>query len=213
MMQPAALLVPVLLLAAATARTEPRLERREGYLVLAGLPPILSEPDVAERLTTGLTATFAFLLDRPSRRGLPAPGARVEIRYALWEEVFEVQTLTADGRLETHTLTSDGELEGWWDDLSLAVLDDRDRGLAARELRLRLDLVPFSRSEQIATQRWFADAVRRSQGTAEPGTSRSPEDAEDGLASTLAHLLSAAIERRAVRSWTFELAVPEGEPR
>ena len=94
-------------------------------VVLSGLPPILVEEEVRRHLTTGLTTTFLFRLE-PQAQLAPA-GARIEVRYELWDEVFHVTALTADGRLEQMVMSSLDELDSWWRKVGLLVLQDEAR--------------------------------------------------------------------------------------
>jgi len=108
----------VLLLASAAGAVEPprletagletpRLEAGSGSrLVLTGLPPILADEEVKEHLTTGLTTTLQFRVGGNKLAG----GARVEIRYDLWDEVFLVKAGGIDGRAESYRASSLDEL-------------------------------------------------------------------------------------------------------
>ncbi|MEM7353217.1 MAG: hypothetical protein AAF657_20650 [Acidobacteriota bacterium] len=201
------LLLPLLLASALEAAETPRIEDGPGSrLVLTGLPPVLADEAVREHLTSGLTTTFQFRLTGAGK--IPA-GARVEIRYDLWDEVFLVTAGGIDGQVERHRAPSFEALVDLWGALRLTLVDRSrlSQPLPAR-VRVVVDVVPFSQAEQDDTQRWFSeslDQARRS-GTAEVG--RAGEDRSETLSQTFTLLLSTSIQRRAVVSYPWTVKVP-----
>jgi hypothetical protein len=207
---------PVAYLLLATALTGPaaageiRIERgADGLLRLAGLPALLENEDVARQLDTGLTTTFAFRVDLPGAAGQAAGGARAEVRFALWDEVFHVAAAGIDGTVHREVLPSREELRAWWRDLVLPILDGRS-GVVARatEARVLLEVVPFSRAEQDDTQRWFAHGADAATATGER-FSDSPDDREGSLEQVFGVLIATSIQRRALISHRWTLALPE----
>lgn len=199
----------VLLLPTAVAADAVRLDLDpERGVVLSGLPPILGEGELRRHLTTGLTTTLLFRLEPQFRAA--AAGARVEVRYELWDEVFHVAVLTADGRVERLILPSLEALDGWWQRLGLLVLEPRALTGAARDVRLVLDVIPFSQAERDDTERWFSETIGAAvTGDAEEAE-RSPDDREESLARVLSVMIATSIQRRALTSYEWTLELPEG---
>lgn len=177
----------------------------ERGIVLSGLPPLLADDEVRTQLTTGLTTTFLFRIE-PKVPDVPT-GARVEVRYELWDEVFHVAVLTADGQLERIVVPSFEELGTWWSQLDLLVM-----GLEARpeghRLRMVLDVVPFSQAERDDTERWFSEVIGAAARSGREEVDRSPDDREESLGSVLSVLIATSIQRRALTSYHWTLDLP-----
>jgi hypothetical protein len=151
---PAALLLLGGVLAARLdAVSTPALERAPGNaVVLTSLPPVLRQQEVRHHLGTGLTTTLAFevrVLGADKTRG----GARIDVRYELWDEVWLVTRADTSGRIQRARFPSFEQLEAWWSGLRLEVLPAQT-GAGQAEIRLRI--IPFSQSEQLDAQRWFS---------------------------------------------------------
>lgn len=191
----------------------PSLERRGGRLRLAGLPPLLAAAEVREHLETGLTTTFAFeAVARDGARRKAEGRARAAIRYELWDEVYLVSALGADGTAERWRLESFDLLLEWWRGLELTLieapaLDPSDPW----QVRLELSLVPFSQAEQDDAQRWL---TRSLEGADSPATEELAAAGEDGappLQAVLDMLAVTSIARRSLRRWEWRLTVrPRG---
>ncbi len=179
----------------------------ERGVVLSGLPPILAEEEVRRHLTTGLTTTLLFRLE-PQWRVAPA-GARIEVRYELWDEVFHVGVLTADGRSEQMVVPSFEELATWWQQVDLVVLNlEAQRGTAERYVRLVLDVIPFSQAERDDTERWFSETIGATARSASEEAERSPEEREESLGRVLSVMIATSIQRRALTSYEWSLQLP-----
>lgn len=206
----------ILLLAAPLRAEDPGLELDpDGRLVLHSLPAVLAEELVRPHLTRGLTATFLFRVDpqglRIRRQG---SGARVEIRYELWDEVFHVAAGTADGAVDRRELDSFGELELWWRDLRLVVagatyLDGLDPP-PRRQARVELDLVPFSQAEQIDAQRWFSDSLDEAAKSGAEEVAESAEQPAGTLDRTFHLLMATSIRRPALVSYRWTVPIEVG---
>ncbi len=191
----------------------------DGHLVLHSLPPVLGHGEVRPNLTKGLTTTFLLRVEAkgPRLRSKPKPrgGARIEIRYELWDEVFHVATGTADGGFQRRTLDSFGELESWWSSLRLVVAG---RELFAsgldppppREAKVELDVVPFSQAEQRDTQRWFTESLDDAGTSGAEDIADSADKTSQTLDRTFHLLMATSIQRRALASfrWTVPIAAP-----
>jgi hypothetical protein len=178
---------------------------------VGSLPPILSDDEVARQLTTGLTATLAFRAETSAATsGKMVGGARVEIRYELWDEIFHVATLEIDGPPRRQKIPSWEELELWWSKLDLAVLNisnmSPDR---SRQIRLTLDVLPFSHSEQLDTQKWFEESVQRAEQGKNEGISQSAEGGEESLGRVFSVLIATSIRRQALTSFHWTLPWPQ----
>lgn len=185
-------------------------EAEEG-VVLSGLPPILADDEVRAQLETGLTTTLLFHLE-PRDRDAPT-GARVEIRYELWDEVFHVAAVTADGRLERSVLASFEDLGEWWSRLKLVVVAPGTSWRAGRRARVVLDVVPFSQAERDDTERWFSEVIAAAAGSGREEVDRSPDDREESLGSVLSVLIATSIQRRALTTYQWAVQLPEeGSP-
>ncbi len=198
------LLVAVVLAPALGATEAPRLELdAEGRLVLAGLPPILADDGVKEHLKSGLTTSIYF------RPGKLAGGARVDIRYDLWDEVFVLTAAGRGERIERARASTFDQLLEWWQALRLVLLDGaRLEPPWPARLRVTADVVPFSAAEQDDARRWFSESIdeQRRSGTSEVG--RSGEKSSETLSRTFNLLLATSIRRRSLASYPWTLTVP-----
>jgi len=198
---------------AQTDEQKPELEVVDGrWLTIRELPPILDHEEVEPELETGLTATFVFVVDLlGTPNGSTAGAARIGVRYELWDEIFHVTVYALDG-LEQSVVGSRDELREWWSGLSLRLVDlnrserpDGQRG--ARRARVRLDVVPFSQSEQVDTQRWFAESARRAEAAASQGDSSVVVDSEGGD-SVFSLLIATSIRSRPLTSYSWTMDLP-----
>jgi hypothetical protein len=190
----------------------PALERRGARLRLAGLPPLIAAEEVREHLETGLTTTFVLEATARDGNGRKAEGgARAAVRYELWDEVYLVSTIGADGITMRRRLESFEQLLEWWRGLALTLLEAPDLDHSGRwEVRLALSLVPFSQSEQDDAQRWL---TRSLEGGGSPATEELAEAAEGGpapLRGLLDVLAVTSIARRSLRRWEWRLTSAPG---
>lgn len=203
----------LLALVAATGAPPPRplLELDSaGVLSLSRVPPVLDDETVAKQLRKGLTTVLLFRL-RGVRGGEPAAGARIEVRYDIWDEVFHMTRLDVQGREHFEEAPDDQALREWWSSLRVPLLDSVAAGSLGSDLRVILDVLPFSQAEEADARRWFAAAAERSRRPRD-GPSTTVEDGGD--ASVLGLLMATSIRRRPVRSftWQAERAAPGLEP-
>lgn len=207
-------------LVGAAAEATPRLERRivesqPEVWVLTGLPATLAEPEVKGHLTTGLTTSFVFRLSSRDAQGRRIRGvAQVQVRYDLWDEIFHVATLGFDGQVERTTLEDPDALHTWWKTLRLVVLDAARVDLrGSANVRLTLEVVPFSRSEQRDAQRWFSESLERSGRSSAEEMAESADDQPERLSRAINLLLATSIQRNALATYHFTLLRPPEEPR
>ncbi len=185
----------------------PRVEvDRDQHLVLTDLPGILADEEVKEHLTTGLTTSFQFVL---RGHGQVPGGARVEIRYDLWDEVFLVAAGGIDGQAQRQQFESFEALETWWRSLELVILDGAKLAKPWPErLRITVDVVPFSQSEKDDTQRWFSESIDRGRRSGVDETGRAVEKEPETLSRTFNLLLATSIRRQAIVSYRWTAALP-----
>lgn len=184
------------------AEEAPSLRLADGRLHLSSLPPLLDGAEVREPLASGLTTSFVFeVAVRDGAGGKTTGGALVEIRYDLWDEVYFVSRLGAEGVRQRATLASREQLLEWWRALDLGVAEAGGLARSAVwQARVRLAVLPFSSAEQRDAQRWFS----RSQGSTEAGAG----DASGGEASDVLNLLIAtSIARESALSFDWRLTV------
>jgi hypothetical protein len=132
---------------------------RDGTLLVSGLPDILSRPEVKPHLTTGLTTSFAVRVTATDETGRKAKGAgRVDVRWELWDEVFLTAALGGAGRARSESLPSFERLVAWWRGLEIPAATGLAPG-ARWQVKVEVSVIPFSRSEQRDTQRWFSDTL------------------------------------------------------
>jgi len=204
------------LAAAAVAQDVPRLELQgDRHFVLSGLPPLLADETVEPQLRTGLTSTFVFRVSAPGvQGGKSRGGARLEIRYDLWDEIFHVAKLEITGEVERLTLDPGQALVEWWDGLRLIVLDAQTVRATANQARVELDLLPFSRWEELDTQRWYSESVKRAEHNPDGEGVRSPSGDSNSMEQVFGLLIATSIRRRPLVSyeWTLELPARETSP-
>ena len=153
MVRRSAVLTLLLLLPALARAQQPRptFTALPGGVVAATLPAsVLSEPNVNKRLGSGLTATF--LLAARERGTGAVSGARMEIRYDLWDEVWIVRRIEFDRKTETQRLASRDALERWWR------TPVRLMATQAAKVALQIDLsvLPFSAAEEADAREWIS---------------------------------------------------------
>ncbi len=208
-------LIPFLVAAALAsgAGGEPRAEMHDGKLVLSLLPDVLSDEAVRPHLTKGLTTTVAVRVELRTGGGRGREkhlgGARLQIRYDLWDEVFLVQLLDVSGPGEVRTLAGFDELVDYWSGLQLTVLTDARSGLAA-EARVEIAVIPFSETEQNDAQRWFARSLQRAGRSGAEALDNPSDDAVLTLSRTFHLLMATSIQREPLASRRFTLPVVSG---
>ena len=122
-----------------------------GGVVAATLPSsILADSDVRKRLGSGLTTTF--LVTARNRGSGAITGARIEIRYDLWDEVWLVRKIEFDRKSEQQRITSRDALEKWWRTPLRLLTTAADHA----SLQIDLDVLPFSAAEREDARQWMS---------------------------------------------------------
>lgn len=192
MVRPALVFTMLLLLAIAARAQQPPLAFtvQPGGVVAATLPlSILQDANVRKQLRSGLTTTF--LLVTRQRETREASGARIEIRYDLWDEVWIAQKVEFDRKSERQRLTTIEALEKWWH-TPLRVLATNAARVA---LQIDLSVLPFSAAEEEDARQW----ITKSAGVAAGGGNNGLVDA----------LIGTTISAKPLTSyrWNVELAL------
>jgi hypothetical protein len=201
-------LLSFLLSAAPLLAAGPSLQSEGGFVVLAGLPSLLQREDVRKQLDSGLTATLAFEVRTtgasPQKlRG----GARVDVRYELWDEIYLVTRLDASGKRERLRFDSFDKLGQWWREARLPVLPlPRAPGPWQAEVRLRV--IPFSQAEQQKTQRWLTESMAGDADGSAGAVSQALDDRPVSFSQVLQLLVATSIGRPALyeQEWTLAFA-------
>jgi hypothetical protein len=183
----ALLVLPLL----AAAEPRPSYTVQPGGVVAAALPlSILAERDVRKQLGSGLTTTF--LVIARNRGNGNVSGARMEVRYDLWDEVWIVRRVEFDGKVDAQRITSRDALDKWWH-TPLRLLAT---GAARVSLQLDLNVLPFSAAEKEDARQWMS----KSGGVVTPGGSSG---------SVIDALIGTTIDAKPITSyrWNVELAL------
>ncbi len=190
-MKPALAIALLLLpLTAAAQHARPAFTVHPGGVVAASLPvSILSDRAVRKQLATGLTATF--ILEARNRLANSVTGARLEIRYDLWDEVWLVRRIEFDRKPEQQRIASLEALEKWWR-IPLRVMATN---AASVPLQLDLTVLPFSAAEREDARQW----ISKSGGVGTAGGGGGLVDALIGTTITAKPIFS--------QRWNVELAL------
>jgi len=175
----------VLLPLAAAAQPRPAFIAQPGRVVAVALPTaVLSDRDVQRQLGSGLTTTF--VLAAKQRDGDRRGGARIEIRFDLWDEVWLVRRVDHGGKEERQRIASRDALEKWW------AAPVRLFAAAADKVALNVTLtvLPFSAAEGEDARQW----ISKSGGVA----------ATDGSSPLMAALIGTTLSAKPIRSWRWQ---------
>lgn len=131
------------------AQPRPSFVVQPGNVIAAGLPAtLLHTASVRKQLLSGLTTTFVVAARQRDR----LTGARIEIRYDLWDEVWHVRKTEFDRREDLQKLTSMEALEKWWR-TPVRIFSTGDESVP---LQVDLTVLPFSASEEEDARQWIA---------------------------------------------------------
>jgi hypothetical protein len=159
-------------------------------VVAATLPlSILNDANVSRQLRSGLTTTFLLVARQRDTRAVT--GARIEVRYDLWDEVWIVQKVELNRRGERQRLPSREALEKWWKAPVKMLLTNAPRVA----LQVELSVLPFSAAEEEDARQW----ITKSGGVGTGGGSGGLVDA----------LIGTTISAKPITSyqWNVELAL------
>jgi hypothetical protein len=190
----------------------PAIEAAREGLAISRLPPILGDEEVRKQLGTGLTTSFAFQASARSAAGKVQGGARVDVRYDLWDEVYVVSRVDVTGRAARVTLPSFERLAEWWRETRLVVIRaPAAAGVLTAEVSLRV--IPFSQAEQLDAQRWFSQALSAERTGGAGAVSDAVEDQPESFSQVINLLMATSIGRPALLEYRWKLPVPAGKKR
>lgn len=195
---------------AAAAAQAPAIEAAREGLILSRLPAILNEAEVQKQLKTGLTTSFVFeTTARDARSAKTKGGARIDVRYDLWDEVYIVTRVDSSGRAVRVPSLSAAKLAEWWREARLVVIRPPAAG-SARSVQVRLRVIPFSQSEQLDAQRWFSQALSAEKSGSAGAVSDAVEDQPESLNQVLGLLMATSIGRPALLEYQWNLPLSAG---
>jgi hypothetical protein len=163
---------------------------------------VLDHREVRKQLTSGLTTAFVLTC---SERGMKG-ALRVEVRYEVWDETFLVSTLEADGRKQEATLPSYDRLVEWWTQTALR-LGAAEGTTAPASLRVTLEVLPFSASEEADTERWLSRSAGAAPQVPTGGGSTHAPEPSASAGGLLDLIIGTSVRRRPMLSfrWTVPL--------
>lgn len=194
--RPLLVLAAVAALAAAQQAMPTAVLTRRGAVTLTLPASILQSSEVKKHIGSGLTTAFVIQVQCGERKG----GARVSVRYDLWEETYLVRTIDATGREQNATLASEAKLAEWWSTAALPVIGG---GAESARLDVRVHVLPFSAREEAETKRWLS-RILTSMGSVKDAPVDKRSDA--GAAKILDVIVSTSIQRRPILEyqWTVD---------
>jgi hypothetical protein len=175
-------------------RPEVVFDRGQQQVLLRSLPQLLEEPEIQERLTSGLTNTFAVDATARGDNQRLRGRAQVDVRWEMWDEVFIVDVVAWDGTVHRTTLAGSEALQTWWESTEIAIL--AAEGLVAdSRVEVTVSFLPFSASEERSAEEWLVASTRRS-------------GARDGGGGTVVRaMVASSIVREPLLHFTWELEV------
>jgi hypothetical protein len=198
-----------LLAARLGAVVPPAVETAREGLVLTRLPPILTEEEVKKQLGTGLTTSFLFEVKAQGDAGKSKGGARVDVRYDLWDEIYIVTRIDVTGRAVRTNLPSFERLGEWWREARLVVVRP-PAAATARSVEVRLSVIPFSQAEQLDAQRWFSQSLSAEKTGSAGAVSDAVENQPESFSQVLNLLMATSIGRAPLLELQWNLLIAGG---
>jgi hypothetical protein len=179
---------------------------KEGLVISRLSPSILTEEEVRKQLGTGLTTSFLFEVKAQGDAGKAKGGARVDVRYELWEEVYIVTRIDGSGRPVRVTLPSFEKLAEWWREVRLVALRPQ-AAATVHSAQVHLSVIPFSHAEQLDAQRWFSQALSAEKTGSAGAVNEAVEDQPESFSQVLNLLMATSIGRAPVLELEWNLAL------
>lgn len=202
-------LLSLLWLANVAAAEKPRLSLgADRQLKLAALPPIVTGENVLAHLESGLTTSFMFQIKLGRK---VAGGCRIDVRYELWDEIYELTVLEWGGLPRRDTAPDRDGLVSWWRALELQVLDGHGIDLSGRrEARVIVDVLPFSQAERDDTERWLSESLDRARRSTAERINDASDNGLEPLGRALDLLIATSLDRDILASYSWQVEI---EPR
>lgn len=174
-----------------------------GELAITLPADLLRKKEVKDHLTSGLTTVFVIAATARDGNDTTKGGARIEVRFKLWEEQYVVSVIGPTGVERQTTFANAEAFERWWSENPLTVTVARRYGPHV-DVRVKLTMLPFSAREQSDTRRWLARTL-----SATPANDPAPAQS----AEILRILVETSVRRRPLleREWSVR-ATREGQP-
>lgn len=173
---------------------------------------LLEDASVRKKLYSGLTTTFE--LESQSSQDDGPHYAVLQVRYEIWEEVFVISRVDADGQVGRFRFATLAETATWLAENPLRIApkrgDDQPADGRGARLTCRVRLIPFSQSEGRLAEDWFAKVLRVpdavTTGQSDASRERALDESSDG-GGIFEVLMSKSIRRKSIRSvrWQWRL--------
>jgi hypothetical protein len=198
-----AAVLALMLVLAARAAFAAAIVNAQGELAITLPADLLRKKEVKDHLTSGLTTVFVIAATVRDGDETTKGGARIEVRFKLWEEQYVVSVIGPHGIERQTTFANAAAFERWWSENLLTVTTSRRYGPHV-DVRVKLTMLPFSAREQSDTRRWLSRTLSAS-------ASRDPAPAQS--AEILRILVETSVRRRPLleREWVVR-ATREGQP-
>jgi hypothetical protein len=182
---------------------QPELRLENGTLSISLPVAVLEDEEVQSQIRSGLTTTFRIEING----GATNLVVRVDVRYELWDELFLIDVAGLDGTVFHLQLADESALAEWWSRGFLKIAAFSAGRAPPENLRVTLDILPFSASEQSSAQRWFVDSSRvaapADDGGGQPISDR-PAARDPGL---LDLLMATSIKRKPLLRYRWRVPV------
>ena len=167
---------------------------KSGAIELALPVDVLTSAEVKKQLRSGLTTAFVINVSSGGVDG----GARIEIRYDLWNEKYVTNTIDVTGHEQASSAPNDDDLARWWRQSVPIVLG---HSTVNAPMSVRLRVLPFSAREQEETQRWLSRSL-------DDGGQRDSPSGKQTNAKLLEIIVGTSIKRRPILEyrWTVPVA-------
>lgn len=162
---------------------------------------VLHDPEVRQQLKSGLTTTFSAIA---KSEGIQT-GARIEIRYDLWDEKYVVRRIDFDGSSARLSLPSVDDLEKWWSSTPVRLLKTAPK---PRRVDVELRVLPFSPAESRDAREWLA----RSGGVTERRSSTAPESRLPSVG-VIDALIGTSLDAKPLISFRWRVELAPGDAR
>lgn len=164
------------------------IQSQVGDLAIGFPGDLFQEPKITTQIQSGLTTTMLVTVvgkDQAKTRG----GARVDIRFEPWDEIYHVVVWHHDGVRETLELASQDKLYQWLSSGKIRVVPQK----TAPRYLVVLQVLPFSKTEQVETQKWFSRTLAGNQ---------------QGRGYMLDLIFAASIKRKTSRKYQWAVQAP-----
>ena len=162
---------------------------------------LLSKREVRKQLNSGLTTTFAIVATLENAR---SGGARIDIRFEPWDEVYFVTTRRIGAQPQTARATTFAELETWWREAALTLFAD---AAGAQKVQIAIDVLPFSIEEQEETQRWLTRSLGEARQLGQTAASSDSRVRSSSSGSVMDLLIGTSIQRRPIVRQRWQVQV------